>query len=133
MTSGTVFNRYKERIRMAMKFSKVEVGENVNGPIYEIVTKDEAIKEVLSIVDEMYYQLDQSLSSGRAMENLIHNYLPELDESKFFADYIIELEKERLKDSGYKYEDDEILEDLKLKEKDVRKRMFSVIDGGKKE
>lgn len=133
MTSGTVFNRYKERIRMAMKFSKVEVGENMNGPIYEIVTKDEAIKEVLSIVDEMYYQLEQSLSSGRATETLLHKYLPELDELKYYSDFVIELEKERTKDTDYVYEDDDVLEELKMREKEERKKRFSVIDGGKKE
>ena len=130
MTSGTVFNRYKERIRMAMKFSKVEVGENMNGPIYEIVTKDEAIKEVLSIVDEMYYQLEQALSSGRATETLLHKYLPEL---KYYSDFIIELEKERSKDNDYVYENDDVLEELKMREKEERKKRFSVIDGGKKE
>lgn len=130
MTTGTVFNRYKEQIRMAMKFSKIEVGEDENGPVYETVTKDKAIEEVMHIIDEMYYQLEQSVTGGRALENLIHQYVPDLDENKFLNDYMVEVEKERLKYNDYKYESDEFTAEY---EKEIQRQRFTIIEGGKKD
>lgn len=127
--SGDVFNRYKEQVKMAMKFSKIEIDEDANGPVYETVTKDEAVSEVLKILDEMYYQLDQALSSGRAVEKLIHKYNPNLDEQQFLRDYMEAVAEERLKDNGYIYEDDKTSEEMR----DERRKLFTVIEGGKRD
>lgn len=132
------FYQFKERIKMAMEQSKVAVGENSDGLVYETVSKEEAVEEAMRIIDGIYYELSKSYATGRALETLIHRYIPDLDEGKFFDDYT-ELtndeERARFANEVYWQEMEAAGAEAEqmLNEREEKKKKFTVIDGGKKD
>jgi hypothetical protein len=138
MSDAYRFYLLKERIRMAMVFSKVAIGEDANGLVYEIVSKEEAVEEAMRIVNGIYYELSKSYTTGRVLETLIHRYNPELNEKKFFEDYlelVNEEENARFADEVY-WQEIEIAgaeAEQILNEREEKKKRFTVIDGGKKD
>lgn len=130
MTSDDKFNEYKEEIIMALTKSKIYSGyvDEEGHPVYEIVTKDRVIERILEIYDNTVWNFIQVNTGGIVLEKLLHQYLPELDDSEFFQKYIQMVEEERLK-STYRFEKSEIDREI---ERDMLKKEFTVIDGGKK-
>lgn len=125
MTSGMLFNDYKEQIIRAVQKSQIMDGYDENGPTYKTVTKEEAVERVKELYDETIYQFEQVRTSGVVIEKLLHKYIPDLDEKKFLQEYILLVEEERL-NCDYRFEttDDD---------KCFLKGMFTVIDGGIKD
>lgn len=126
MTSGILFNDYKEQIIRAAQKSQIMEGCDENGhPLYKTVTKEEAVDRIKELYDETIYQFEQVRTSGIAIEKLLHRYIPDLDEKKFFQDYMDLVEEER-SNSDYRFE---ITED----DRDILKSIFTIIDGGKQD
>ena len=124
MTSGDMLNDKKEQIRRAMVKSQISDGYDENGYIYKTVTKEEAVKQTMRIIDDIVYEFEELRISGIAIEKLLNKYVPDLDQKQFLHDYMIEVEKERAKGTSYHYEECDI-------EREMRKEQFEVINGGK--
>lgn len=123
-TTKIMLNDCKEQILNALKYSKIAVGENENGYIYEVVTKEAVIERVMEIYDYIAIQLEELRISGVVLNNLLYEYCPDLDKKEFFNDYIREVELEKTKDP-YMTEKD------KQTQKEIRKESFQVINGKK--
>ncbi len=124
MTSGILFNNFKEQIIKAALKSQIMDGYDEKGnPLYKTVTREESVERIKELYDETIYQFEQVRTSGIAIEKLLHRYVPDLDEKKFFQEYMLLVEDER-QNSDYRYETSE-------DDKDYLKSMFTIIDGGK--
>ena len=73
LSSGQVANMEKEEIREALN-GRIRVGENESGFIYEpCEDKEQLNMVVLRAYDALYYQLQQALASGRALEKILQD------------------------------------------------------------
>ena len=96
----------KERIKMAFQ-GKLMIGESVNGFEYEKADKDECKRYILGAYDEAVYQARTAMASGRALERMLFDILPERSAVDFMK-YMQYYEEERRKadaESPYKYEE----------------------------
>ncbi len=125
MTTGTKLNDMKEQIKMGLKASKVWVGENENGNVYEVATKQEVTERILAIFDEAAYMVQDGTASGRAFERLIHELCPKVSDEEIFMRYMRLKDEEIGKYNDYIYEEDEFT-------KEEKRSGFRVIDGEKK-
>jgi hypothetical protein len=125
----------KEQIRLAITKSKIVIDYDEKGkPILKTVTKEEAVKEVLDIFDHVAYHFLELNAGGLALERLIYDIVPDLDMKAYMNKYVAYAEEERLKNTEYHYENDEFEEPrVTDSEREERKKMFSIIDGGKKD
>ncbi len=114
MTSGDLFNNFKEEIKMALTESKISAGyeDKEGNTVYETATKDEIIQRILNIYDETVYQFIQVNTGAVVDERLRHKYVPDIDEKQFFADYCRLVEEERAKNT-YIYEENRIGDEFK--------------------
>lgn len=95
LTSGQIANMEKEMIKHALQ-GEVRVGENENGFIYKPSEKDVCDKEIIDAYDALYYQLEQALASGRALEKIakdrgynsdLAEYMDALKDTAIATDY----------------------------------------------
>lgn len=127
MNYGSAFNDFKEQIKMAITKSKIVDYTDENGKnVYRIVTKDEAVERVIEIYDETIYHLEQFAACSRAIEKILKERCPDLEESEYLREYIRIMEQE-LQSSEYRYDSDVDEERVTLR------NSFKVIDGGKKD
>lgn len=110
LTSGQIAMMEKEEIKEALK-GNLRVNEGPDGFIYE-PCDDKALLDsvIVKAYDALYYQLEEALASGRAMEKVMknHNFVMP------FIEYIAAMEFERKRDyenGEYKYESDLEMED----------------------
>ena len=126
MTAGTHLNDIKEKIKMGLKHSKICVGEDENGYVYETATKQEVTEEILRLFDEVAYMALSSMDSGRALDRCIRELNPGLKEEDIFKAYMKFIAEENGKFNDYRFENN-----MDIGEK--KKIPFTVINGGKKE
>lgn len=73
LSSGQVANLEKEEIREALN-GRIRVGENEDGFVYAPCDDKERLNSIiLHAYDAIYFQLNQSLASARALEKMYHD------------------------------------------------------------
>ena len=73
LSSGQVANLEKEEIREALN-GRIRVDENEGGFVYAPCDDKEKLKDIiLRAYDAIYFQLNQALASGRALEKMYHD------------------------------------------------------------
>ena len=119
MFTGEYLTKIKEQIRRAMTKSQISDTEDEEGnPIYQTVTKEDAVEKVMELFDTVAYHLFMDNASGCALEEM---YGPV--EGERFQEYIAKMNGYLLKEyEHYTFENDEDIRDT-----------FVVIDGGKNE
>ena len=102
LTLGQRFNYDKERIKHALA-GELLCGEDENGFVYELSTKEECEAYILSAFDEAVFQCLQANDSGRAMERIMRNHGLAIN----MPEYMREVEKAHREFNDYVYENTE--------------------------
>ena len=132
MNVSEILNDYKEQIKMAATQNKIKTGEDKDGqPVFEVVSKENALERILAIYDNTAYQYLSLKAASNAIERILYDYHPNLDKDELVRKFVRYSEEEKLNERGYIYESDkEIAKEVHEQEKKSRRSRFSVIDGG---
>ncbi len=104
ITMAKAFSYDKERIKKALA-GQILAGETEDGFIYELATKEECDKYILSAFDNAVYHCREALASGRAMEAYLKSKGINIDIKEFL--FFREAENKKDYESNeYIYEND---------------------------
>ena len=106
LTYGQTAMLDKERIKHAFR-NELVAGEDENGFIYAPCSKEEAEAFILNAFDNAVYQALRAMTSGRAMERLLHEFAPDVPEADIFRRYmVVDAEESAKYADDYEFEAD---------------------------
>lgn len=103
------FKKDRERIRHAWD-GELICGEDENGFLYDPADEGDCLKFILDAFDNAVHQCREAMASGRALEHMLQERIPDYPYGGAFQEFMRALEIEREKDArrdDYPFDEEE--------------------------